>query len=54
MYDNEQLLFEALEVAASGYALNSGAGEDIVTAGRRAMRGRRLFMGFRPEVRRPN
>ena len=39
MYDNEQFLFEALKVGASGYVLKSGADDDIVEACRAAMRG---------------
>jgi DNA-binding NarL/FixJ family response regulator len=39
MYDNEQFLFEALRVGASGYVLKSGADDDIVEACRAAMRG---------------
>jgi DNA-binding NarL/FixJ family response regulator len=39
MYDNEQFLFEALKVGASGYVLKSGADDDIVAACRAAMRG---------------
>jgi DNA-binding NarL/FixJ family response regulator len=39
MYDNEQFLFEALKVGASGYVLKSDADDDIVTACRAAMRG---------------
>jgi DNA-binding NarL/FixJ family response regulator len=39
MYDNEQFLFEALKVGASGYVLKSEADEDIVRACRAAMRG---------------
>ena len=39
MYENEQFLFEALKVGASGYVLKSGADDDIVDACRAAMRG---------------
>ena len=39
MYDNEQILFEALKAGASGYVLKSGADDDIVEACRAAMRG---------------
>jgi DNA-binding NarL/FixJ family response regulator len=39
MYENEQFLFEALKVGASGYVLKSGADDDIVEACRSAMRG---------------
>ena len=39
MYENEQFLFEALRVGASGYVLKSGADDDIVEACRAAMRG---------------
>jgi DNA-binding NarL/FixJ family response regulator len=39
MYENEQFLFEALKVGASGYVLKSGADDDIVEACRAAMRG---------------
>ncbi|MGA8115213.1 MAG: response regulator transcription factor [Actinocatenispora sp.] len=39
MYDNEQFLFEALRVGASGYVLKSGADQDIVDACRAATRG---------------
>ncbi len=39
MYDNEEFLFEALKVGASGYVLKSQADEDIVKACRAAMRG---------------
>jgi DNA-binding NarL/FixJ family response regulator len=39
MHENEQFLFEALKVGASGYVLKSGAGDDIVNACRAAMRG---------------
>ena len=39
MYDSEQFLFESLRAGASGYALKSGADQDIVEAIRRTMRG---------------
>jgi DNA-binding NarL/FixJ family response regulator len=39
MYDNEQFLFEALRVGASGFVLKSGADRDIVDACRAAVRG---------------
>jgi DNA-binding NarL/FixJ family response regulator len=39
MYENEQFLFEALKVGASGYVLKSGADDDIAEACRAAMRG---------------
>jgi DNA-binding NarL/FixJ family response regulator len=39
MYENEQFLFEALKVGASGYVLKSGADDNIVEACRAAMRG---------------
>ncbi len=39
MYDNEQYLFEALKVGASGYVLKSVADRDLVEACRDAMRG---------------
>jgi DNA-binding NarL/FixJ family response regulator len=39
MYDNEQYLFEALKVGASGYVLKSVADRDLVEACRAAMRG---------------
>jgi DNA-binding NarL/FixJ family response regulator len=39
MYDNEQFVFEALRVGASGYVLKSGADDDVVEACRAAMRG---------------
>jgi DNA-binding NarL/FixJ family response regulator len=39
MYENEQVLFEALKAGASGYVLKSGADDDIVEACRAAMRG---------------
>lgn len=39
MYDNEQFLFEALRLGASGYVLKSGADRDIVAACRAALRG---------------
>lgn len=39
MHDNEQYLFEALKVGASGYVLKSVADEDLVTACRAALRG---------------
>ena len=39
MYENEQFLFEALKVGASGHVLKSGADDDIVEACRAAMRG---------------
>jgi DNA-binding NarL/FixJ family response regulator len=39
MYENEQFLYEALKVGASGYVLKSGADDDIVEACRAAMRG---------------
>jgi DNA-binding NarL/FixJ family response regulator len=39
MYENEQFLFEALKVGASGYVLKSGADDDLVDACRAAMRG---------------
>ncbi|HIV58144.1 MAG TPA: response regulator transcription factor [Candidatus Stackebrandtia faecavium] len=38
MYDNEQYLFEALRVGASGYVLKSVADRDLVEACRAAMR----------------
>jgi DNA-binding NarL/FixJ family response regulator len=43
MYDNEQFLFEALKVGASGYVLKSGADDEIVEACRAAMRGQTFF-----------
>lgn len=39
MYENENFLFEALKVGASGYVLKSEADEDIAGACRAAMRG---------------
>ena len=39
MYDNEQYLFEALKVGASGYVLKSVADRDLIGACRAAMRG---------------
>jgi len=39
MYDNEQYLFEALKVGASGYVLKSVADQDLLAACRAAMRG---------------
>lgn len=39
MYDNEQYLFEALKVGASGYVLKSLADRDLIEACRAAMRG---------------
>jgi hypothetical protein len=39
MYDNEQYFFEALKAGASGYVLKSVADQDLVEAGRAAMRG---------------
>lgn len=39
MYDNEEYLFEALKVAASGYVLKSAADRDLVEAVRAVRRG---------------
>lgn len=39
MYDNDQYLFEALKVGASGYVLKSVADRDLVEACRATMRG---------------
>ena len=39
MHDDEQYLFEALRVGASGYVLKSAADRDLVNACRAAMRG---------------
>jgi DNA-binding NarL/FixJ family response regulator len=39
MYDNEEYLFEALRVGASGYVLKSTADRDLIDACRAAMRG---------------
>lgn len=39
MYDNDEFLFEALRVGASGYVLKSGADRDIVAACRAALAG---------------
>jgi DNA-binding NarL/FixJ family response regulator len=39
MYDNEQYLFEAIRVGASGYVLKSAVDRDLVEACRAAMRG---------------
>jgi DNA-binding NarL/FixJ family response regulator len=39
MHDNEQYLFEALRVGASGYVLKSVADRDLIEACRAAMRG---------------
>jgi DNA-binding NarL/FixJ family response regulator len=39
MHDNEQYLFQALRVGASGYVLKSAADRDLVEACRSAMRG---------------
>ena len=39
MHDNEQYLFEALRVGASGYVLKSGADRDLVDACRATLRG---------------
>lgn len=39
MYDNEQYLFEALKVGASGYVLKSLADQELLQACRAAMRG---------------
>jgi DNA-binding NarL/FixJ family response regulator len=39
MYDDEQFLYEALRLGASGYVLKSGADRDIVDACRAALRG---------------
>ena len=39
MHDNEEFLFEALRVGASGYVLKSSAESDLVRACRTAMRG---------------
>jgi DNA-binding NarL/FixJ family response regulator len=39
MYDNEEFLFEALTVGASGYVLKSSAESDLVAACRTAIRG---------------
>lgn len=39
MHDNEQYLFDALEVGASGYVLKSAADRDLVRAIRAVMRG---------------
>ncbi len=39
MHDNEQFLYEALKVGASGYVLKSLADRDVVRACRAAMRG---------------
>jgi DNA-binding NarL/FixJ family response regulator len=39
MHDNEQYLFEAIRVGASGYVLKSAVDRDLVEACRAAMRG---------------
>ena len=39
MHDNEQYLFEAIKVGASGYVLKSAVDRDLVEASRAAMRG---------------
>jgi DNA-binding NarL/FixJ family response regulator len=39
MHDNEEYLFEALSVGASGYVLKSSVDEDLVSACRAALRG---------------
>jgi DNA-binding NarL/FixJ family response regulator len=39
MHDNEQYLFEAIKVGASGYVLKSAVDRDLVAACRAAMRG---------------
>ena len=39
MHDNEQYLFEALRVGASGYVLKAAADHDLIEACRAAMRG---------------
>ena len=39
MHDNEQYLFEAIKVGASGYVLKSSVDRDLVEACRAAMRG---------------
>jgi DNA-binding NarL/FixJ family response regulator len=39
MHDNEEYLFEALSVGASGYVLKSSVDQDLVTACRAALRG---------------
>jgi DNA-binding NarL/FixJ family response regulator len=39
MHDNEQYLFEAIKVGASGYVLKSAVDRDLVEACRAAMRG---------------
>ena len=39
MHDNEQILFEALRVGASGFVLKTAADRDLVNACRAAMRG---------------
>ena len=39
MHDNEEYLFEALSVGASGYVLKSAVDEDLVSACRAALRG---------------
>ena len=39
MHDNEQYLFEAIRVGASGYVLKSAVDRDLVEASRAAMRG---------------
>ena len=39
MYDNEQYLFEAIKVGASGYVLKGAVDRDLVEACRAAMRG---------------
>jgi DNA-binding NarL/FixJ family response regulator len=39
MHDNEEYLFEALSVGASGYVLKSAVDQDLVTACRAALRG---------------
>ena len=51
MYENEQFLFEALKVGASGYVLKSGADDDIVDACRAAMRGESFLYPWGADIR---
>ena len=49
MHDNEQYLFEAIRVGASGYVLKSAVDRDLVEACRAAMRGEPfLYPGASP------
>jgi DNA-binding NarL/FixJ family response regulator len=43
MYDNEQFVYEALEVGAGGYVLKSAAHQDLITACHAALRGETFF-----------